>query len=87
MVSGTTENTAAKSHNVTEPGPTWAAIGSHRTEITQPMAKSVRSRKPSSRLSAAAGCFAEGGAEPLALQFPKPPQGETVLWEKTEKIR
>src|SRR5882762_6718599 len=49
---GTIKNTAAKSHSVTEPGPACAAIGIHRAEVMQAMANSVRSRSPSSRLSA-----------------------------------
>src|SRR6266699_3378274 len=49
---GTIKNTAAKSQSVTEPGPACAAIGIHRAEMTQLIAKSERSLRPSSRLSA-----------------------------------
>ena len=46
------KKTAAKSQSVTDPGPACAAIGIHRAEVMQEMANSVRSRSPSSGLSA-----------------------------------
>jgi hypothetical protein len=51
MVSGTTKNTAASNHRVTDTGPAWAASGIQRVDTTHVYGNSVRSRRPSSRLS------------------------------------
>src|SRR6185295_4104596 len=48
--SGAANRTAAAIHSTTEPGPALAATEIHRGPTMQAMAKSVRSRRPSSRL-------------------------------------
>src|ERR1017187_5730227 len=51
MASGTMKSRAARSQNVTEPGPAWAAAGIQRVPTMQVMAKNVTSRRPSTRFS------------------------------------
>src|SRR5215469_2295536 len=60
--SGTTKKTAVSSHNATDPGPAWAAAAIQRVPTMQVMAKRVRSRKPSSRLSSVEGAGATDGS-------------------------
>jgi hypothetical protein len=51
MASGIRKKIAASSHRRIDPGPAWAADAIQRVPMMQAMAKSVRSRSPSSRLS------------------------------------
>src|ERR1019366_300558 len=51
MASGTMKSRAARSQRMTEPGPAWAAAGIQRVPTMQVMAKSVTSRRPSTRFS------------------------------------
>jgi hypothetical protein len=50
MESGMRKKIAASSQRRIEPGPAWAAEAIQRVPMMQAMAKSVRSRSPSSRL-------------------------------------
>src|ERR1017187_6873899 len=56
--SGKAKSSAAASHNVTEPGPAWAAAGIQRVPTMQAMAKRETSRRPISRLRPVEGSAA-----------------------------
>ena len=56
--SGTTNRRAASSHNVMEVGPARAANGIQRAAVIPAIAKSVKSRSPSSRLNVGLLCAA-----------------------------
>src|SRR5262249_1458498 len=72
-VSGAANKTVANSHSTTELEPECAAIGSQRVEIMIVTAKSVRSRRPSSRLRAGATAALVAEPKPVCLPATRSP--------------